>query len=103
MANKRVTESPTGKQDLSGFGDSVVKLSDPETGEVVAFIGVQQGEQRVHFPKPISVDLVEAVNDLLQRNKFHKHISKERYDKRNNTPTRSLHDWVKIPAKQKAR
>jgi hypothetical protein len=76
-----VTEAPTGRQDLSGFGENVVKLNDPDTGETIAFVGVQQGEERIHFPKPITADQVEAVSELLQRKKFTKHISNERFDK----------------------
>ena len=81
MAKKEVTKTPTGRNDLSGFGDAVVKLTDKETGEVVAYIGVQQGEERVHIPKPLTPDQLEAVSELVQRKKFTKHISNERYDK----------------------
>lgn len=77
---KEVAESPNSR-DISGFGDSVVKLTDKETGEVIAFIGVQQGEERVHIPKPITPDQLEAVSELVQRKKFTKHISNERFDK----------------------
>lgn len=81
MAKKQVTESPSGRNDVGGFGDAVVKLTDKETGEVVAFVGMQAGEEKVHFAKAITPDQVEAVSELLQRRKFTKHISKERFDK----------------------
>ena len=81
MAKKQVTETQTGRNDLSGFGDSVVKLTDKDTGEVVAFIGMQQGEEMVYIPKPITAEQLEAVSELVQRKKFNKHISNERFDK----------------------
>jgi hypothetical protein len=77
---KEVSESPASR-DLSGFGEAVVKLTDKETGQVVAFIGMQQGEEKVHIPNPLTPDQLEAVHDLVQRKKFNKHISNERFDK----------------------
>lgn len=81
MAKKEVTESQTGRSDMGGFGDAVVKLTDHETGEVVAYIGMQEGEQKVHFAKAVTPDQVIAVSELLERKKFGKHISNERFDK----------------------
>lgn len=81
MAKKTVTETPVGRNDLSGFGDNVVKLTDQTTGEVVAYIGIQQGQELIHFPKPITPEQVDAVNELVQKKKFNKYISNERFDK----------------------
>jgi hypothetical protein len=76
-----VTETPTSRNDISGFGDNVVKLTDKESGEILAYIGLINGEEKIHFTKPITPDQVEAVSELLQKKKFTKHISQERYEK----------------------
>jgi hypothetical protein len=81
VAKKEVTETPTASPKPERSFRPVVKLTDKETGEVVAYIGVQQGEERVHIPKPLTPDQLEAVSELVQRKKFTKHISNERYDK----------------------
>jgi len=81
VPKKAVTETPTTRNDLSGFGDNVVKLTDPHTSEVLAYIGRLEGEEKVHFSKPVSFDQLEAVFELMQKKKFTKHISKERFDK----------------------
>lgn len=81
MAKKAVTETPTTRNDLSGFGDNVVKLTDSQTSEVLAYIGRLNGEEKVHFSRPVNADQLEAVFELLQKKKFNKHISNERFDK----------------------
>ena len=74
---KTVTESPSNA--VSGLGEHVVELKD-ESGQVVAFVGIQNGEERIHFSKVVSPEQVEAVSELLQKKKFTKHISKQRFD-----------------------
>jgi hypothetical protein len=77
---KEIHES-NGDNEISGFGDNVVKLKDKDTGEVVAFIGTQNGEERVYFPKAITFEQVEAVSELLGRKKLQKHLHRERFEK----------------------
>ena len=81
MAKKtEVSETPASRNQISGFGDSVVKLSDRNTGEIICYVGVQEGEEKVFF-KPVTPDQLEAVHELLHKKKFNKHISNERFDK----------------------
>ena len=81
MAKKELKESDENRNNLSGFGDNVVKLTDKETGETVAYIGKQDGEERIHFAKTVTPDQLEAVHELVQKKKFNKHILKDRFDK----------------------
>ena len=76
---KVVAETPTNH--LTGFGENVVKLTDSTSGEILAYVGKQNGEEKVHFAKPITVDQLEDVYELLQKKKFNKHISKERFNR----------------------
>ena len=78
---KAVAETPTNQNDLTGFGENVVKLTDSMSGQILAYVGKQGGEEKVHFAKPITVDQLEAVHELLQKKKFNKHISNERFDR----------------------
>lgn len=88
MASKKVVhEAPAGKNEINGFGDSVVKITDSETGKVVCFIGKQKkpneegGEELLHFPSPVPVALVEAVSDLVGKRKMRKALDDGDYEK----------------------
>jgi len=79
LNRKWLNETATTRNDISGFGDNVVKLTDPQTGQVLAYIGKLEGEDKVHFTLPVSLDQLEAVYELMQKKKFTKHIFKERF------------------------
>lgn len=81
MAKKAVNVTQTSRNDISGLGDNVVKLTDQSSGEILAYIGRQEGEEKVHFAKPVTFDQLESVYELMQKKKFTKHISNERFDK----------------------
>ena len=72
---------PAKKKVVSPFGDNVVKINDTETGEVIAIIGVQNGQEKVQFSKLVTPDQLDAINKLVQKKKFNKHVSQERFDK----------------------
>ena len=76
--------------EIIGFGDKVVKITDQETGEVVAYFGIQDEKEKVYFSKPISIEGLEAVHELLQKKKFNKHIANERFDKAQNFANRKF-------------
>jgi len=78
---KEVIETPTARNDFLGFGDNVVKLIDPQTSELLAYIGRLKGEEKVYFSNPITFEQLEAVYELIQKKKFNKHVSNERFDK----------------------
>ena len=86
---KKVNEIPSNNE-IAGFGDKVVKITDQETGEVVAYFGIQNEKEKVYFSKPISIEGLEAVNELLQKKKFNKHIANERFDKAQNFANRKF-------------
>jgi hypothetical protein len=67
VPKKAVTETPTNCNDLSGFGENVVKLTDSQTSEVLAYIGRLNGEEKVHFSRPVNVNQLEAVFELMQK------------------------------------
>ena len=81
MAKKELKETDDGRNNLSGFGDNVVKLTDQESGEVVAYIGKQEGVEKIHFAKAVTPEQLEAVHELVQKKKFNKHILKDRFEK----------------------
>lgn len=78
---KEVTESPASSNDLSGFGESFVKLTDKDTGQIVCYVGIHKGTEKVFFDRLVEPEQVEAVVELLQKKKFNKHIGKEQFDK----------------------
>jgi hypothetical protein len=86
---KKVNEIPSNNE-IIGFGDKVVKITDQETGEVVAYFGIQDEKEKVYFSKPISIEGLEAVHELLQKKKFNKHIANERFDKAQNFANRKF-------------
>lgn len=81
VSKRTVIETPTTRNELSGFGDNVVKLTDSETAEVLVFIGKQEGEDKVYFPKPISLEQLHTIFDLLSKKKFNKYLFSEQFDK----------------------
>lgn len=82
MAKKKteIHETPNSR-DLAGFGASVVKLTDKESGELVCFLGKSNGEEKVFFGKAVSFEQIEAVADFIQRKKFQKLVGKDEFDK----------------------
>lgn len=77
---KELTEERANPLSISGFGDNVVKIKD-EHGQDLCFIGRINGEDMVHFGKPVSPEAVVAVAELLERKKLRKAINKEDYEK----------------------
>jgi len=75
-------ESTTGKHEISGFGDSVVKISDSD-GKTICYIGrtSANNKEMVHFPSPVPVDLVAGVQVLLEKRKMRKALDAGDYEK----------------------
>ena len=75
-----LTESPS--KDISGFGDSVVKITDGH-GRTVCFIGRKTNEPKelVHFPSPVSVEVIASVQSLLEKRKMRKALNNGNYEK----------------------
>jgi hypothetical protein len=79
MATKKIVESNS--LTLAGFGENVVQLTDKDLQEVIAYVGVLQGEEKLFLPRPVSLDQLEAVTEFFQKKKFAKHLSNENYQK----------------------
>lgn len=80
--NDELKESTTGRSEISGFGDNVVKISD-HTGKTICYIGrtSQEAKELVHFPNPVPVDLIAGVQTLLEKRKMRKALDKGDFDK----------------------
>lgn len=76
-----VTETETQRGDISGLGESVVKLYDKSNSETLCYIGFQEGERKIFFPKAVVPEQVEAVVEFLNKKKFNRHISNSAFDK----------------------
>ena len=67
--------------DLAGMGANLIKLKNSETNEVVAYIGVFNGEDSVSFTKPVSIKDLIAVSDIFGTKKFSKSMDKKDLEK----------------------
>lgn len=98
MSKKSVQETPAIKNEIVGFGDNVVKITDSETGRIVCFIGKKKGleeseEEFLHFPSPVPVALVEAVSELMDKRKMKKALNKGDYEKAQRFADKKVSDF----------
>lgn len=49
----------------SGFGDYVMVVKDDVMDSTVCVIGYVGGEERVHFPTPVPIRILQQVIDLI--------------------------------------
>jgi len=63
--------------DLAGMGLDLVKLKNSETNEIIAYIGVFNGEESVNFIKPVSIKDLIAVSGIFGKKKFSKSMGKK--------------------------
>jgi len=63
--------------DLAGMGADLIKLKNSETNEVIAYIGVFEGEDSINFTKPVSVKDLIAVSEIFGKKKFSKSMGKK--------------------------
>ena len=61
--------------ELSGLGSDVVKILDADNGNCICFIGMKDEDEMVHFTKPVSLEAIEAVIELLHKKKFGKALN----------------------------
>lgn len=76
--------------DIAGFGNNVVKLVDQTNGSIVAYIGLQNGEEKIYFPRTLTLERLEVVYELIQKKKFNKYILNEQFDKAQEFADRKL-------------
>jgi hypothetical protein len=80
--SEELRESTTGRSEISGFGDNVVKITDAH-GKTVCFIGRTTNEPKelVHFPSPVPVEVIAGVQTLLEKRKMRKALDNGNFDK----------------------
>lgn len=76
MKKKSVVEQESSKNDVAGLGENPIKLVDKDSGNIIAYVGKEQ----VYFNKTVSFDELESVLCFVQKKKFHKHLSNERFE-----------------------
>lgn len=67
--------------DLSGLGDSVVKILDADNGNCICYIGVKDENEVVHFTKPVCLEALRAVVELMNKKKFGKALNSGNIEK----------------------
>lgn len=80
MAKKK-SLSVSGSQDLCGLGENLNKITDQDTGEILAYIGLVKQEKKIHLTKPISFDQFDSINELLNKKKLNKFLDEQDFDK----------------------
>lgn len=68
-------------EEISGFGDNVVKVVDVNTGVDICFITMIDDEEKVFFNKVTNLAQIEAVADLLHKKKFSKLLTNGKIEK----------------------
>jgi len=63
--------------DLVGMGSDLVKLKNSENNEIIAYIGVFNGEESVNFARPVSIKDLIAVSEIFGKKKFSKSMCKK--------------------------
>ena len=72
---KRQMIATRAESELSGLGRDTVKLVDAESGSCLCYIGIRNDEEVVHFTRPVNIETLEAVADLINRKKFGKALN----------------------------
>lgn len=95
--NDELRESETGRSEIGGFGDNVIKITDGY-GKVVCYIGrtVNEPKELVHFPTPVPVEVIAGVQKLLEKRKLRKALDKGNLDKAQKFANRK---WNKVYSK----
>lgn len=76
-----IIEQTASISDLAGIGTELIKLKNSKTGEVLAFIGNTNGEECISLPKPIRIDDLICISEIMQKKKFNKALDKKNIDK----------------------
>lgn len=61
--------------ELSGLGENVVKILDAENGNCICYIGLKNENEIIHFTKPVTLEAIEAIVELLNKKKFGKALN----------------------------
>jgi hypothetical protein len=71
IEKKKIVEI-NASETISGLGEEVVKILDAESGESICYIGHQNEEHRIFFSRPIGIEEIDAVRELVRKKKFSK-------------------------------
>ena len=78
-------------KDITGFDNEVVKITDATTGNAVCHIGLIHGIESVYFTRPMSLEDLEAIVELMNKKKMQKHLTNGNYDKAEEFANRKFH------------
>lgn len=79
MSKKKLSIS--GSKEISGFGDSVIKITDQETGKPIAFIGKENTEEKIHLPQSVTLEQFQAISELIAKKKLNKFLEENEFHK----------------------
>lgn len=54
--------------EISAFGKNVVKVTDLQ-GKTICFIGEHQQKEMIHFPTPVSLDVMPSLHEIWEKRK----------------------------------
>jgi hypothetical protein len=63
------------KAEIVGFEGVPIRLFDSLNDETVCHIGKIKGEEAAYFHRPVSLEELETIVELLQKKKMRKHLS----------------------------
>lgn len=63
------------KGEMAGFEGPAVRLFDALNDETVCHIGIIKGEEAAYFHRPVSLEELETIVELLHKKKMRKHLS----------------------------
>jgi hypothetical protein len=78
-------------EEISGFGENVVKVVDVNTGANICFIAIVDNEEKVFFNKITNLAEIEAVADLLHKKKFNKLLNHGKIEKAQSYADKKFH------------
>ncbi len=77
--------------EISGLGQDTVKLVDADNGNCLCYIGIKNDEEVVHFTKPVTLETLEAVVELINKKKFGKALTSGDFDRAQKFADRKFH------------
>jgi hypothetical protein len=80
IEKKKIVEI-NASETISGLGEEVVKILDAESGESICYIGHQNEEHRIFFSRPIGIEEIDAVRELVHKKKFSKALVNGKIEK----------------------
>lgn len=89
--NKKRVLTHNAETEISGLGHDTVKLIDADNGNSLCYIGIKNDEELVHFTKPVTLETLEAVVELINKKKFGKALTAGDIDKAQKFADKKFH------------